>query len=186
MTDDEKWQASLACDPAFDGRFFYGVKTTGIFCGPSCHSKSSNHQNVIFFMTRRRRRSGLRPCKRCRPDLLAYQPQKEMAKKIQAVCAANFTDPAKMKSELKQLGLRENRLKQVFQAQYGQSLPDYCHDLQIQEVKRLLTQTQASVLQIALQSGFGSLSAFYAQFRRHSGLSPAAFRAAMNRQDETK
>lgn len=46
LTEEEKWQASLACDPAYDGRFFYGVKTTGIFCRPSCKSKSPKWENI--------------------------------------------------------------------------------------------------------------------------------------------
>lgn len=48
MTKEEKWKASIACDASYDGKFFYGVKTTGIFCRPSCKSKSPKMENVLF------------------------------------------------------------------------------------------------------------------------------------------
>ncbi|MDF1493183.1 bifunctional transcriptional activator/DNA repair enzyme AdaA [Caproiciproducens sp. CPB-2] len=177
MTDEEKWQASLACDTACDGRFFYGVKTTGIFCRPSCRSKSPKRENVVFFDTAEEaRKSGLRPCKRCRPDLLEFQPQKEAAEKIKAVCDHWYADHPRFKAELKQLGLSRNRVAQVFQAQYGKSLTEYWNELRISEAKQLLAETQDNVLQIALQSGFESLSTFYTQFRRVTGVSPMEYR----------
>jgi AraC family transcriptional regulator of adaptative response / methylphosphotriester-DNA alkyltransferase methyltransferase len=49
ITDDEKWQAVVSCDRRYDGIFFYGVKTTGIFCKPSCKSKTLVRENVVFF-----------------------------------------------------------------------------------------------------------------------------------------
>lgn len=63
LTGEEKWKAALACDEAYDGRFYYGVKTTGIFCRPSCKFKSPKRENIEFFDTAEQaRESGLRPC----------------------------------------------------------------------------------------------------------------------------
>ncbi len=86
MTEEEKWKAALSCDADYDGQFFYGVKTTGIFCRPSCKSKSPKREHVVFFDTAEQaRKYGLRPCKRCRPDLLEFQPQKEAAEEIKLI-----------------------------------------------------------------------------------------------------
>lgn len=182
LTEEEKWKASLDCDPAYDGRFFYGVKTTGIFCRPSCKSKSPKRENVTFFDTAKQaRETGLRPCKRCRPDLLEFQPMKEAAEKIKAVCAQHFPEDGVLKKELLKLGLSRNRLTQVFQAQYGKTPAEYVSQLRIDSAKALLADTKNNILQVALQSGFESLSSFYAQFRKLTGVSPMKYRASLAR-----
>jgi AraC family transcriptional regulator of adaptative response/methylated-DNA-[protein]-cysteine methyltransferase len=67
--DESRWAAVLTRDPAADGHFWYGVRTTGVFCRPSCPSRQAKRENVSFFTTQDAARSrGFRPCKRCRPD----------------------------------------------------------------------------------------------------------------------
>ena len=177
LTEEEKWKAAFACDEAYDGRFYYGVKTTGIFCRPSCKSKSPKRENVEFFDTAEQARdSGLRPCKRCRPDLLEFQPQKENGEKIKAVYDLYFSDHNRLKEELKKLGLSRNRIIQLFQNQYEKTPMEYLNGLRIDRAKELLANTPDNVLTIALQSGFESLSAFYTQFRRVTGVSPNEYR----------
>lgn len=177
LTEEEKWQASLSCDLGYDGRFFYGVKTTGIFCRPSCKSKSPKRENVAFFDTAEQAlESGLRPCKRCRPDLLEFQPLQEAAEKIKAVCDSHFPDHTRLKEELAKLGLSRNRMIQLFQARYGKTPSEYLNRLRIDSTKVLLADTQNNILQIALQSGFKSLSTFYTQFRKVTGVSPKEYR----------
>jgi AraC family transcriptional regulator of adaptative response / methylphosphotriester-DNA alkyltransferase methyltransferase len=177
LMEEEKWQATLACDSAYDGRFFYGVKTTGIFCRPTCKSKSPKRENVIFFDTAEQaRESGLRPCKRCRPDLPEFQPLKESAEKIKAVCNRYFLDHTRLKEELAEIGLGRNRMIQLFQTQYGKTPSEYLNQLRIDSVKVLLADTQNNILKIALQSGFESLSTFYTQFRKVTGVSPKEYR----------
>lgn len=181
LTEEEKWKAALACDAAYDGSFYYGVKTTGIFCRPSCKSKSPRRENVEFFDTAEQaHESGLRPCKRCRPDLLEFQPQKENAEKIKSVYDLYFSDHNRLKEELKKLGLSRNRIIQLFQNQYGKTPGEYLNDLRVANVKRLLADTQDNILQIALQSGFESLSAFYTQFKRITGVSPNKYRVSFS------
>lgn len=184
MNEEEKWQASLACDAAYDGRFFYGVKTTGIFCRPSCKSKSPKRENVIFFDTAEQaRHDGLRPCKRCRPDLLEFHPQKETAEQIKVTCQQYYSDHHRLKEGFKKLGLSRNRLSRLFQLQYEMTLAEYVNELRISRAKQLLSGTQDTILYIALQSGFESLSTFYTQFRRVAGISPKGFREAASRKD---
>lgn len=187
MTDEEKWKASLSCDAAYDGKFFYGVKTTGIFCRPSCKSKSPKRENVVFFDTAEQAlKNGLRPCKRCRPELLEFWPQKEAAEKIKATYSLWYADRLRLKSELEKLGLSRNRIVQLFQVQYRKTPAEYRNELRISEAKRLLDETEDNVLQIALQSGFKSLSAFYTQFRRITGVSPTEYRAASVRSRDNR
>ncbi|QIB69311.1 methylphosphotriester-DNA--protein-cysteine methyltransferase family protein [Aminipila butyrica] len=185
MTEEEKWKASLSCDAAYDGQFFYGVKTTGIFCRPSCKSKSPKRENVIFFDTAEQaQQHGLRPCKRCRPDLLEFQPQKENAEKIKLIYEQFYLDYNDLREELKKLGLSRNRITQLFQQQYGKTPVEYLNELRIDRAKQLLVSTPENILQIALQSGFESLSTFYIQFQKVVGVSPKAYRQSFAQKEE--
>ncbi|MDR2756488.1 MAG: hypothetical protein LBC20_12345 [Planctomycetaceae bacterium] len=77
MTDDQKWEAVLNNDERYDGLFFCGVKTTKIFCRPSCKAKTPLKKNVEYFENpKQAEKAGYRACKRCRPDLLECQPVK--------------------------------------------------------------------------------------------------------------
>lgn len=182
LTEEEKWKAALACDEAYDGSFYYGVKTTGIFCRPSCKSKSPKRENVEFFDTAEQaRESGLRPCKRCRPDLLEFQPQKENGEKIKAVYDLYFTDHSRLMEELNKLGLSRNRIIQLFQNQYEKTPVEYLNSLRVNKARELLASTPDNILPIALQSGFESLSAFYTQFKRITGVSPNEYREGLTR-----
>lgn len=186
MTEEKKWEAALACDADYDGQFFYGVKTTGIFCRPSCKSKSPKREHVVFFDTAEQaRKYGLRPCKRCRPDLLEFQPQKKAAEEIKLTYQKFFLDYIQLKKELKKLGLSRNRITQIFQMQYGKAPTEYLNELRISRAKELLMDTKDNILQIALQSGFESLSAFYTQFRKVAGVSPNEYRGAAADKEQT-
>jgi AraC family transcriptional regulator of adaptative response / methylphosphotriester-DNA alkyltransferase methyltransferase len=69
LSADTMWDATVSCDKEYDGAFFYAVKTTGIFCRPSCKSRVPNKDNVSFFLNASEaQKAGYRPCKRCRPD----------------------------------------------------------------------------------------------------------------------
>jgi AraC family transcriptional regulator of adaptative response / methylphosphotriester-DNA alkyltransferase methyltransferase len=86
ILDIEKWQAVISCDSNYDGIFFYGVKTTGIFCRPSCKSKTPLRGNVIFFDNiANALEIGLRPCKRCCPDKVVFQPELELVKEAKGI-----------------------------------------------------------------------------------------------------
>src|SRR5580704_7372652 len=66
---DPRWAAVVARDPSADGKFFYSVRTTGVYCRPSCASRRARPENVAFHATRAAaERAGFRPCKRCKPD----------------------------------------------------------------------------------------------------------------------
>ena len=80
MTEQEMWEAVKHSDASYDGLFFYAVKTTGIFCRPSCRSKLPKREHVRYFASAEQARAaGFRPCKRCRSDLLEYQPMRDIA-----------------------------------------------------------------------------------------------------------
>ncbi|MFC4075708.1 Ada metal-binding domain-containing protein [Salinithrix halophila] len=72
---DEMVNAIFACDPSYDGRFWYGVQTTGVFCRPSCRSPHPKRENLHFFNSPdEARKAGFRPCKRCQPEQAEMHP----------------------------------------------------------------------------------------------------------------
>ena len=107
MTDRQRWQAVLDNDRRYDGTFFYGVASTGIFCRPSCPSRPPRRDRVRFFPTADAAlAAGVRPCKRCRSDLLEYRPMRE--------AAAAIKERLDRAASLDDVGLTPRRMTDVF------------------------------------------------------------------------
>lgn len=177
VTDSEKWDAVVQCDNAYDNVFFYGVKTTGIFCRPSCKSKIPRQDNVLFFATSEDAiEYGLRPCKRCRPDLIEYMPMVETIEKAKLAMDTYFADREALTMKMKQLGMNQNYLIKSFGQQVGFSPVQYTNKLRIEKSKQILHSSNENILHVALASGFGSLSTFYERFKKQVGVTPKEYR----------
>src|ERR1700723_2066231 len=118
--DKERWQAVKRRDPAFDGKFLFAVRTTGIYCRPSCASRPAKRENVTFFETgAQAEKAGYRACKRCRPDQLgAPDPQMQAVKR-----ACDRIETAEEAPKLAELaasaGLSPYHFHRVFKALTG-------------------------------------------------------------------
>ncbi len=177
MTEADMRNAVMANDGAFDGQFFYAVKTTNIYCRPSCKSRTPNPQNLLFFQTAAQAQAaGFRPCKRCRPDLPDYRPAQALAQTMRAVIEETYRDKPAMFERLKRLPVSQKRALEVFRAAYGETPGAVADGLRIAEARRLLAQTDTPILDVSLALGFESLSAFYAMFGKVMEQTPAAFR----------
>jgi AraC family transcriptional regulator of adaptative response / methylphosphotriester-DNA alkyltransferase methyltransferase len=176
MTDDEKLDAFLRHDASYDGLFFIAVKTTGIYCRPSCKSKPPKRENFLFIDTGdEARAAGFRACKRCRPDLLEYQPIRDIAEKAKKLIDEAFREKRKLDTQLRDIGVTQHRITEIFKEQYGVTLFEYMNRLRLEEAKRLLLKTNNEIINIAYSVGFESLSAFYRFFKNGAGQSPAAY-----------
>ncbi len=177
MTEDARWRAVVACDPCADGAFFYGVKTTGIFCRPSCNSKTPLRRNVRFFGTVDEAvLDGFRPCKRCRPELHEYDPGRDLVGQVKLACERHFADSGMLKGVLAGLGISRNHLMRLFRQHEGCTQTQYLARVQVDNAQRLLRVTQDGILEVALACGFASLSSFYKRFREITGTTPTAWR----------
>jgi len=180
MTDDARWRAVVACDPRADGAFFYAVKTTGIFCRPSCASKTPLRRNVRFFDTpEEAARDGFRPCKRCRPELHEYDPGRELVEQVKLACQRHYADAGTLKRTVVELGVSRNHLMRLFRLHEGCTQTQYLARVQIGNAQKLLRETQDGILEIALASGFASLSSFYKRFRDITGTTPTGWRGSL-------
>ncbi len=176
MTEEEKWNAVAHNDSSYDGRFYYAVKSTGVFCRPSCPSRIPNRCGVAYFDTPQQAQdAGYRPCKRCRPDLADHRPGRELAERMKAALEAGFADKAKALRSLRALGISANRAIELFRAAYGVTPGQYVDSLRTKNAADALAQG-TPVLDVAQELGFGSLSAFYAFHAKHAGGTPARAR----------
>lgn len=175
MTEQEMWEAVVHSDAGCDGRFFYAVKTTGIFCRPSCRSKPPRRENVCYFSTAEAARAaGFRPCKRCRSDLPVYDPVREIvAEAKQKIDAAVSAGDA---ARLDDVGLTQRRLTDVFKQAYGMTPKEYADRVRLRAAERMLTQTDARIVDIACAAGFTSLATFHRLFKQRTGCTPSAYR----------
>jgi AraC family transcriptional regulator of adaptative response / methylphosphotriester-DNA alkyltransferase methyltransferase len=187
LTSQEKWSAVIHNDPVYDGVFFYGVKTTGVFCRPSCKSKAPLKTNVEFFDNIDQAYAyGLRPCKRCRPDLLEFRPVLDLLEKAKQIIDTYFTDRRKLTVEIKELGVSQNHFIQLFRKQFAMTPVEYANKLRVEKAMQLLAGTDTTILNIALLSGFGSLSTFYDFFKKQVGLTPKQYRRTQNSSGDKK
>lgn len=173
ISENEKWQAVVSCDRSYDGIFFYGVKTTGIFCRPSCRSKTPLRDNVIFFDNAAKAiEIGFRPCKRCRPDKVVFEPDLEIIKKAKDIFDADYNKQADLSCSSKQLGISKNHLIRLFKQYNGITPTQYIVKIRVDKAEELLNQKDISILEIAYAVGFKSLSNFYKCFKEQTGHTP--------------
>lgn len=169
MTEQEMWSAVQRSDANYDGLFFYAVKSTGIFCRPSCRSRPPKPENVRYFASAdEAQAAGFRPCKRCRSDLLRYQPMQQIAQEIKARLDAAAT--------LADVGLSRRRLTDIFKQEYGVTPKEYADAHRLRAAQDMLTQTDEKIIDIACQAGFSSLSSFNRFFKQQTGRTPTEYR----------
>lgn len=186
MTEQEMWQAVSNNDAGYDCVFFYAVKTTGIYCRPSCKSKPPKKENICFFETSEQaRKAGFRPCKRCRSDLIDYQPMKQIAADVKCKIEKVYREQADLCQKLSEVGITGRRLADIFKDEYGMTPKAYADHLRLEEAKRLLKDTDKKVIDIAYSVGFGSLSAFYGFFKREEKITPSEYRKGNKAQNRT-
>lgn len=181
MNEKEKWQAVITNDPDYDGIFFYGVKSTGIYCRPSCRSKAPSVKNVVFFESREAAEAaGFRPCKRCRPDLPVYDPAAETAKAVRDLIDGNFADREVLQTKLGAVGVSRRHLTKLFEKQYDMSPEQYMTRVRLQQAKGLLAEGR-KITDVAFAVGMDSAAAFTVFFKKHTGVPPSEYAAGCER-----
>lgn len=180
MTNATMYARVLASDASCNGRFFFGVTSTGIYCLPSCHAKKPKPENTRFFPTvEAARASGLRACKKCHPDDFARgaDPVLETVESLVAEVRAapqNFSDA---RAIVRRSGFGATRLFELFRLHYHTTPAGLLLRARLESAKQKLLHSRAGLAEIAGDVGFESLSVFHEQFKNFNGLTPAAYRA---------
>ncbi len=179
MSDAQMYARLLESDADYDGRFFTGVLTTGIYCLPSCRARKPKRENVKFFPTcEAARAAGLRPCRKCHPDDFERGAD-PVLESIEALVNEVREQPAKFadaRAIVRRSGYGTTRAFELFRRHYQTTPADLLVRARVARAKELLLKGKDSVSDTAFAAGFDSLSAFHENFRAHTGLTPACYR----------
>ena len=165
----EMQRAHVQKDASYDGIFFLGVRTTGIFCRPSCPARKPLPENVSFFSNVREALfAGYRPCKRCRPlDTSGRQPEWV----IRALSLGDRNEERLQDSDLRASGIDPSRVRRYFQKHYGMTFQAYCRARRMGEALDQLRRG-ADLDDVTLGNGYESHSGFRDAFSRTFGRPP--------------
>src|SRR5436190_8109367 len=187
---DQCYRALLAHDTRFDGRFFVGVGTTRIYCRPVCTVRTPHKVNCRFFPSAAAAEAqGFRPCLRCRPELAPGYAVVDANRRL-AQSAANLMEDGRLADAsltdlAATLRVTDRHLRRVFQQEFGVSPVEYAQTQRLLLAKRLLTDTDMTVLDAALASGFASLRRFNDLFRKRYRMTPGELRRTGERKRPT-
>jgi len=180
MTDAQMYARVLASDADYDGRFFTGVLTTGIYCLPSCRARKPKPGNVRFFPTAEAARAtGLRPCRKCHPDDFARGAD-PVLESIEALVREIREAPAACadaRAIVRRSGFGTTRCFELFRRHFHATPAEVLLHARLAFAQRALLAGDGGVGEVGFAAGFETLSAFHDNFRRLTGLTPAGYRA---------
>lgn len=176
VEQDPRWAAVLARDPASESTFVYAVKTTGVYCRPTCSSRRAKPSNVAFYTTGRdAEQAGFRPCRRCRPDLASLS--KQHAATIATACRSLdlVEDPPGLDVLAASAGSSPSHFHRVFKASTGVTPKAYAMARRAGRLRAGLAGG-SSVTRSIYDAGFNAGSRFYEASNAVLGMTPTAFR----------
>ena len=172
ISEEQCWKARDERDPAFDGRFFIGVVSTGIYCRPSCPSRRALRRNIRFYQTAAEaEKAGLRPCLRCRPLESPSAAIQDLCRFIEQHSA----EPLDLTALAAHTGLSRFHLQRTFKAAVGLTPKQYLDARRLEKLKAGLRHAK-DVTEAVYDSGFGSGSRVYERADTRLGMTPGQYR----------
>ncbi|MDF3080589.1 DNA-3-methyladenine glycosylase 2 family protein [Burkholderia sola] len=181
LDPDTCYDALLSRNRRFDGWFFVGVATTGVYCRPVCPVKPPKAQNCSYYPSAAAaEKAGFRPCMRCRPELAPGHGLLDLSGNLADAAATliddGFLNAHSVDALARRVGVTERHLRRIFGAQFGVSPVEFAQTQRLLMAKRLLTDTALPVAVVASTAGFGSVRRFNDLFRQRYGLNPLRLR----------
>jgi AraC family transcriptional regulator of adaptative response / DNA-3-methyladenine glycosylase II len=178
---DACYRIIQARDARFDGKFFTGVTTTGIYCRPVCPARTPHRRNVRFFScAASAEAAGFRPCKRCRPETApgtpAWNGTATTVRGALRLIGTGFLDEHAVPDLAALLGMGERHLRRLFDEHLGAAPAAVALSRRAHFAARILKETSLPLTQVALSAGFGSIRQFNDVFRSVFGEAPGALR----------
>ncbi len=179
LTDERCWQAVVERDRSFDGRFFFGVTSTGIFCRPSCPARRPRRENVRFFSSpEAAEAAGLRSCRRCRPNEAAGEA---VTARMAALCEhlrreSASGEPLSLTSLAHREGMSPRQLRSAFQQNVGMTPRQFVEACRLEELRGQL-RGGGSVTDAIYEAGYGSSSQVYGRLDERLGMTPGQYQA---------
>jgi AraC family transcriptional regulator of adaptative response / methylphosphotriester-DNA alkyltransferase methyltransferase len=173
---DEQWEAISNNDAAYDGQFYYAVKTTGIFCRPSCKSRLPNRDNIgVFPNSEHAFHSGYRPCKRCKPTGQRL-PDEEWIAIVTDYVDSHYKETLSLETLAHLSHGSPYHLHRTFRKVTGQTPVHYIQHVRINRAKALLSDSSPTVKEIASAVGLPNTAYFITLFKKMTGDTPEAYR----------
>jgi AraC family transcriptional regulator of adaptative response / DNA-3-methyladenine glycosylase II len=174
-------RARLARDPRFDGLFFIGVKSTGIYCRPICPAPSPRPENIVYYPTAAAAAAaGLRPCLRCRPETApgspAWNGTSATVARAMNLIRQGALDKGSAGHLAGRLGVSARHLRRLFHKHIGATPKAIANNQRLLFAKKLVMDTDMPITEAALAAGYGSLRRFNAAFRKGVGRTPSQLR----------
>jgi AraC family transcriptional regulator of adaptative response / DNA-3-methyladenine glycosylase II len=191
FNSERVWQAIEACDPRFDGWVFCGVKTTGIYCRPSCPARTPKRENVTLFASAAAAQgAGFRACKRCRPDATPGSPEwdlrADLVGRAMRLIADGLVDREGVVGLARRLGYTERHVHRQLVAVVGAGPLALARAQRAQTARILLETTSLAVTAVTFAAGFQSVRQFNATIQEVFALTPSELRARARRYGRTE
>ncbi len=170
LTGEVMYQALVRKDGEFEGQFFAAIRSTGIFCRPTCTARKPRKENVVFFKSAREAlANGYRPCKVCRP----LQPAGSLPGDVGQLLRDLERDPSRRITDrdLASRGVTPSRIRRWFRTNHGLTFQEYQRLLRINSAFGEI-RGGSKVIEAAMESGYESLSGFQHSFRKATAMSP--------------
>jgi len=177
ITDDPRWARVMARDRSADGEFWYSVMTTGVYCRPSCPSRTANPNNVQLHDTLEgAKATGFRPCKRCNPDGLSAHT--ENAGLVAKACRVieNSEEMPSLDDLASSVGRSSSHFHRLFKATTGLTPKEYADEHRAKRIREGLMNSH-SVTEAIYDAGFNSSGRFYEKSNKLLGMTPTQYRA---------
>ena len=169
---EDFWQAVMARDARFHSAFVYAVRSTGVYCRPTCPSRRPRREQVRFFLLpEQAEQAGFRPCRRCRPRL----PAGDQLRKICRLIESNLDGPLTLETLGRQVGMSPHHLQRAFKQALNVSPRQYAGALRIAALKSALKEGH-NVTTAMYGAGYGSSRGLYEQAQRRLGMTPGVYR----------
>ena len=169
------WRATLERDLRADGKFVFAVRSTHIYCRPTCPARRPRRENAVFFRTTQEaEQHGYRPCRRCRP-----QEQQEAVSLVKRAAKllgdTNEAEAVRLDSIAAKLNSSAAKLRRAFQRMIGLTPREFAHAARLEKFKKLL-RGGAEITDALYSCGYGSPSRIYEKTNSHLGMTPASYR----------
>jgi len=181
---EREWEAIVGNDSAYDGQWFYAVKSTGIFCRPSCKSRPPSRSNVSLYHTAEQAAAaGYRPCKRCRPAGLRL-PDEEWIDRVAEYIHAHYTEHLTLDLLAAFSHGSPYHLQRTFKRLKGLTPLAYIRQLRLRKAQILLAGKEHSAAEIGRLVGITNTPYFMTWFKKTTGLTPAEYRQMHDKRKE--
>ncbi|MFP5116067.1 bifunctional transcriptional activator/DNA repair enzyme AdaA [Bacillaceae bacterium C204] len=186
LTFEEMWEKIISCDRKYDGLFFTAVRTTKIYCRPSCRSRKPKKINVDFYQDINEvEKAGYRACKRCQPEV-EHSPHIGLVRNVIAFLVNHYKQNLVLQDIANHVGVSSYYLERLFKKETEETPRQYLEKIRVDKAAHLLISTDLRGLEICYEVGFRSPSNFYKVFRSLKQCSPSEYRSMNSQAGEMK